>query len=140
MKYITEEGDVSSDTVDSWQEGVLELTQGYALEDVWKKDETGSFWKVLPAEKSLSEKGKCCCSGKHYMQRIMAAFFVKGALGLTKQSVQFADWSGEEQLSLAAGCVYDLLCDICDSEPNSLKQLSLVSPKSEAHLFASTVV
>ena len=50
--------------------------------------------------------------------------FVKGTLGLTKHLVEFADWRGEEQLSLVVGCVYDLLCD---SQLKSLKQSSLDS-------------
>jgi len=49
---------------------------------------------------------------------------VKGALGLAKQLVEFADWRGEEQLSLAVECVHDFLCD---SQLKSLKQSSLDS-------------
>ena len=37
---------------------------------------------------------------------------VKDALWLAKQLVEFADWRGEEQLSVAIGRVYDLLCDL----------------------------
>lgn len=51
---------------------------------------------------------------------------VTGALDLAKELVEFTDWSGEEPLPLAVGCVYDLLCD---SQLKSLKQLSLDSPK-----------
>ena len=49
---------------------------------------------------------------------------VKGAIGLAKQLVEFADWKGKEQLSLAVECVYDLLCD---SQLKSLEQSSLDS-------------
>ena len=49
---------------------------------------------------------------------------VEGASGLAKQLVEFADWRDEEQLYLAVGCVYDLLCD---SQLKSLKQSSLDS-------------
>lgn len=67
MNIAGEEGDVSSDTVDIWQERVLKFIQGYAPEEVWNQDETGSCWKAL-LEKSLLEKGKCCRGGKNSMQ------------------------------------------------------------------------
>ena len=49
---------------------------------------------------------------------------VKDALRLAKQLVEFADWSGEEQLSVAIERVRDLLCDL---QLKSSKQSSLDS-------------
>ena len=36
----------------------------------------------------------------------------KDALRFTKQLVEFADWRGEEKLSVALGQAHDLLCDL----------------------------
>lgn len=80
MSIAGEEGDVSAETVESWQERVKEITRGYTPQDVWNQDETGSFWKALP-EKSLSERGKRCRGGKNSMQRVTIAFFVNAAGG-----------------------------------------------------------
>ena len=80
MSIAGEEGDVSAEKVESWQERVKEITRGYAPQDVWNKDETGSFWKALP-EKSLSERGKRCRGGKNSKQRVTVAFFVNAAGG-----------------------------------------------------------
>ena len=49
---------------------------------------------------------------------------VKDALRLAKQLVEFADWRGEEQLSVALGRAHDLLCDL---QVKSSKQSSLDS-------------
>ena len=49
---------------------------------------------------------------------------VKDALWLVKQLVEFADWRGEEQLSVELGREHDLLCD---SQVQSSKQSSLDS-------------
>ena len=48
----------------------------------------------------------------------------KDALRLAKQLVEFADWRGEEQLSVAIGRAHDLLCDL---QVKSSKQSSLDS-------------
>jgi len=60
---------------------------------------------------------------------------VKGALGLAKQLVEFADWRGEEQLSLVVGCVYDFLCDSLSLSRSSNHLLTLSLPKNEVRLF-----
>ena len=44
-------------------ERIVELTEGYKLEDIWNMDETGCFFKALP-EKGLTEKGKKAKGGK----------------------------------------------------------------------------
>ena len=49
---------------------------------------------------------------------------VKDGLRLAKQLVEFADWRGEEQLSLVIGQAHDLLCDL---QRKSRKQSSLDS-------------
>ena len=49
---------------------------------------------------------------------------VKDALRLAKQLVEFADWRGEEQLSVALGRAHDLLYDL---QVKSCKQSSLDS-------------
>ena len=63
MKIAGKEGDVSSDTVDSWQERVLELIQGYASEDAPSRK--NPYWKkesVATVEKSpYNESGSRLC-------------------------------------------------------------------------------
>ena len=49
---------------------------------------------------------------------------VKDALWLAKQLVEFADWRGEEQLSVVVGRAHDLFCDL---QFKSSKQSSLDS-------------
>ncbi|XP_068684888.1 tigger transposable element-derived protein 6-like [Montipora foliosa] len=78
MNISGEEGDVSQETIDSWNERLKELTRGYSPRDIWNEDETGCFWKATP-QKSLSQKGKRCRGGKNAKQRITAAFFVNAA-------------------------------------------------------------
>ena len=61
---LQEEGDVSQETLSSWDERSRELMRGYEPRNVWNMDETGQFWRALP-DKSLSERGKRCCGGKN---------------------------------------------------------------------------
>ena len=82
---ITEEGDVTAKKVKSWQEWVKEITRGYASQDVWNEDETGSFSKAL-LEKSLSERVKRCRGWKNSMQWVTVAFFVNAAGSKRKPS------------------------------------------------------
>lgn len=56
MNIAGKEGDVSPETMDSWNERVRELTRGYSPKDIWNEDETGCFWKAMPP-KWLSQKG-----------------------------------------------------------------------------------
>ena len=44
-------------------ERIVELTEGYKLEDIWNMDETGCFFEALP-EKGLVKKGKKAKGGK----------------------------------------------------------------------------
>ena len=78
MNIAGEEGDVSQEMINSWNERVKELTRDYSPRDIWNEDETGCFWKTMP-QKSLSQKGKRCRGGKNAKQRITAAFFVNAA-------------------------------------------------------------
>lgn len=57
MAVAGEAGDVSTETVESWNERAREITRGWKAENIWNMDETGSFWRGLP-EKTLSEKGR----------------------------------------------------------------------------------
>ncbi len=41
MNAVGEEGDVSEETMTSWDERVRELVRGYQPKDVWNMDETG---------------------------------------------------------------------------------------------------
>ena len=43
MATAGEDGDVSKEMLESWNEHVREITQGWKPEDVWNMDETGSF-------------------------------------------------------------------------------------------------
>lgn len=72
------EGDVSEETLASWDERARELVRGYAPRDVWNLDETGLFWKALP-ENSLSQRGKRCRGGKKSKQRFTWAYFVSAS-------------------------------------------------------------
>ena len=67
MAIAGEDGDVKDETIESWNERVREITRGWKPEDVWKMDETGSFWRGLP-ETSLNEKGRRCNGGKQAKQ------------------------------------------------------------------------
>ena len=78
MATAGEDGDVSSETLESWNEREREITRGWKPDDVWNIDETGSFWKGLP-DTSLNEKGKRCKGGKQAKQRNTWAFFVNAA-------------------------------------------------------------
>ena len=80
MNIAGEEGDVNQENLESWQERVKEQTRNYAPKDVWNQDETGTFWKTLPA-KSLGVKGDRCRGGKNAKKRVTAAFFVNAVGG-----------------------------------------------------------
>ena len=71
MTVAGEEGDVRPETLESWSERAREITRGWNKEVVWNMDETGSFWRGLPADKSLDEIGKRCSGGKKAKQRNM---------------------------------------------------------------------
>ena len=46
-RYIVgETGDMSTETVTSWMEGIYELIEGYSLEIIWNMDESGCFLKL----------------------------------------------------------------------------------------------
>ena len=78
LPALQPKGVKSAETVESWQERVKEISRGYAQQDVWNEDETGSFWKALPEK---SERGKRCRGGKNSMQRVTVGFFVNAAGG-----------------------------------------------------------
>ena len=52
-----EAGDVSKETMESWNERAREITTGWNARDVWNMDETGCFWRGLP-EKNPRSQGK----------------------------------------------------------------------------------
>ena len=75
-KQISDESlDVSQTTVESWMERIKELCKGYDQRDILNMDESGCFFKALPA-KGLAQKGKKTKGGKKPKQRITVAFFV----------------------------------------------------------------
>ena len=67
--------DVSQTTVESWIERIKELCKGYDQRDILNMDESGCFFKALPA-KGLAQKGNKTKGGKKSKQRITVAFFV----------------------------------------------------------------
>ncbi|XP_057303197.1 tigger transposable element-derived protein 6-like [Hydractinia symbiolongicarpus] len=77
-RIVGEAGDVSTETVTSWMERIKELVEGYSLENIWNMDESGCFFKALPA-KGLVEKGKQAKGGKKSKLRLTVAFFVNAA-------------------------------------------------------------
>lgn len=68
-----EAGDVSKETMESWNERAREITTGWNARNVWNMDEMGCFWGGLP-EKTLEAKGRRCTGGKKAKQRL--TFFV----------------------------------------------------------------
>ena len=68
--------DVSQTTVESWMERIKEICKGYDQRDILNMDESGCFFKALPA-KGLAQKGKKTKGGKKSKQRITVAFFVR---------------------------------------------------------------
>ena len=77
-RIVAEVGNVAEETITSWMERIVELTEGYKLEDFWNMDETGCFLKALPL-KGLVEKSKKAKGGKKSKQRLTIAFFVNAA-------------------------------------------------------------
>ena len=67
--------DASQTTVESWMERIRELCKGYDQRDILNVDESGCFFKALPA-KGLAQKGKKAKGGKKSKQRITVAIFV----------------------------------------------------------------
>jgi len=57
MATTGEDGDVSEETLESWNEHVREITRGGSQKDAWNMTETGSFWRGLP-DASPNEKGQ----------------------------------------------------------------------------------
>ena len=68
MTNAGEDGDVSKETLESWNERVREITRGWSPENVSNMDETGIFWRGLP-DTSLNEYGRRCRGGKQVKQR-----------------------------------------------------------------------
>ena len=78
-KFISgEAGDVSEDTVDSWQERLSDILQGWAPQNIWNMDETGQLFRALP-NKSLAEASRKCTGEKRSKERLTCALFVNAA-------------------------------------------------------------
>ena len=73
-----ESGDVQGETVDSWEERIPEIVQGYQKEVIWNLDETGVFWQALP-DHGFGQKGRQCKGGKKSKQKVTVAFTVTAA-------------------------------------------------------------
>lgn len=52
-----EAGDVSKETMESWNECAREITTGWNARDIWNMDKMGCFWRGLP-EKNPRRQGK----------------------------------------------------------------------------------
>lgn len=78
MKVAGKEGDISQETLSSWDEHSHELMRGYEPRNVWNMDETGQFWRAV-LDKSLSEHGKRCHGGKNSKERATWALFVSAS-------------------------------------------------------------
>ena len=61
-------------------ERIKELCKGYDQRDILNMDESGCFFKALPA-KGLAQKGKKTKGGKKSKQQITVAFFVSAGRG-----------------------------------------------------------
>lgn len=57
-RIVGEAGDVSTETVTSWMERIKELVEGYSLENIWNMDESGCFFKALPAKGLVKKENK----------------------------------------------------------------------------------
>ena len=68
MNVCEDSGDVQGETVSSWMERHPEILRGYAKEDIYNLDETGSFWRALP-DRGFGEKGKQCKGGRKGAKR-----------------------------------------------------------------------
>ena len=64
-----EAGDVSKETMESWNERAREITTAWNARDIWNMDETGCFWRGLP-ENTLDAKGRRCTGGEKAKQRL----------------------------------------------------------------------
>ena len=78
MTICGESGDVSGDTVTSWQQHLLEVLSGYSKAEIWNLDETGCFWKALPT-KGFAQKAQQCKGGKKSKVRVTVTFIVNAA-------------------------------------------------------------
>lgn len=47
MAVAGEAGDVSTETIESWNERAREITRGWKTENIWNMDETDSFFFLL---------------------------------------------------------------------------------------------
>ena len=78
MKFCGESGEVSGETVTSWNERLPEIVGKYSTDDIWNMDETGVFWQALP-DSGFGQRGKQCHGGKQSKRRITIAFFVSAS-------------------------------------------------------------
>ena len=78
MKVAGKEGDISQETLSSWDEHSHELMRGYEPRNAWNMDETGQFFRALP-NKSLSQASGNCTGGKRSKERLTCAFFVNAS-------------------------------------------------------------
>ena len=81
-----ESGDVREETVDSWEESLPEILEGWAPQNIWNMHETGQFFRALP-NRSLVEGSKNYTSGKKSKKRLTCAFFVNASGGKEKPIV-----------------------------------------------------
>ena len=66
---VGEEGDVQSQTIESWKSTLPLICKDFREEDIFNGDEFGLFWRGLPS-RSMVEKGKKAVGGKMSKERI----------------------------------------------------------------------
>ena len=65
--------DVAEETITSWMERILQLTEGYSSGNIWNMDESGCFFKAL-SNKGPVQKGKEAKGGKKIQTKIHHSF------------------------------------------------------------------
>ena len=89
--------------------GIKELCQGCDQREIWNMDESGYYFKALPA-KGLSQKGKKAKSGKKSKQRITVAFFI--ITDKEKDSKPIVIWRSKKPSSFRLASAPDKLVEV----------------------------
>ena len=101
--------DISQTTVESWMERIKELCKGYDQRDILNMNESGCFFKALPA-KALAQKGKKTKGGKNSKQRITVAFSVSTDGGKVGKPIVI--WRSNKPRCFRLASVSDKLAEV----------------------------
>ena len=101
--------DVSQTAVESWMELIKELYKGYEQRVILNMDESGCFFKALPA-KGLAQKEKKTKGGKKSKQRITVAFFVSADEGKVGKSIVI--WQSKKPRCFRLASASDKLAEV----------------------------